>query len=85
MCINYYNSFVKEKRPRASVHNVESLKYFMYLQAKGVRGIYGTDACGETVRNYWNIFIGAWKRKNGLIASNLVESIINVKSPGKML
>jgi hypothetical protein len=25
------------------VHDIESLKHFMYIQAQGVRGIYGTD------------------------------------------
>jgi hypothetical protein len=72
------NRFIEKKKLDASVHNAKSLKYYIYLQAQGVRGIYGTDASVETVRNYWNLFIGVWRRKYRLIVSDLVEAVTNV-------
>jgi hypothetical protein len=47
--LNYWNSFIKNERPGASIHDEASLQYFIYLQAKGINSIYGLDACIESV------------------------------------
>ncbi|CAH0042288.1 unnamed protein product [Clonostachys rhizophaga] len=41
-----------------SAYSVIVLKDFVYMPIKGTKNL---EACVQTVRNYWNIFTGAWK------------------------
>jgi len=71
---------VKLVKPGSTVHDVEALELFMYYQAKALQGHFGDDPALWTVRQLWNNFTGAWRREYGPIASDIIESVTNVRS-----
>lgn len=74
----HQSSFVREERPRATVHDLEALKHLVYLLAVSIDGTKKLEACVETVRSYWNRFTAAWKRKYEAIPRDISESVTNV-------
>ncbi|KAF2476153.1 uncharacterized protein BDR25DRAFT_350441 [Lindgomyces ingoldianus] len=72
--------YVKEEKkdwPIPSVYDVKSLKYFVYMQAAGISGTMGMNACVETVHSYWNQFTSAWARKYGAIRKDIITTVTN--------
>ena len=75
---NHQRSFVREERPRATVHDLEALKHFVYLLAVSINGTKKLEASVETVRSYWSRFTAAWKRKYKAIPRDITKSVTNV-------
>jgi hypothetical protein len=65
--------------PGASVDNLASLEYFLYLKGKSIDGIYGLNPGLNTVLAYMQDFTAAYKRKYKAIPSDIMESMRSVR------
>jgi hypothetical protein len=69
---------VEGQWPGASVDNLASLEYFLYVKAKSIKGTDDLNAGLGTVIKYMNSFTAAYRRKYKAIPSDITESLRSV-------
>ncbi|KAI1455456.1 hypothetical protein F4805DRAFT_435597 [Annulohypoxylon moriforme] len=86
--LDRWNTFIEKKKSEViddlaasayhevtSAYDVVLLKDFVRMQAFAIKGTKSLNACVETVRNYWNTFIGAWKRGHKPIDNDTISTV----------
>ncbi|KKY22682.1 putative carbonic anhydrase 2 [Phaeomoniella chlamydospora] len=72
---DYVNNEMNETGREPSAYNLEDLERFMEIRAEAIHGVDDLPPGQESVRNYWNNFTGAWRRKHPSIPKDIAESV----------
>jgi hypothetical protein len=75
-----YGRYCNEEEgwPGASVDNLASLEYFLYLKGKSIDGINDLNPGLNSILTYMRDFTAAYKRKYNAIPSDIMESMRSV-------